>query len=166
MVPLWLLEPKTKLDSIIIKKLNSFAQENAIRGKASRLRLCKWRVPKYYVKKRILRHGNKVNEIKYFNILTHHDICKTIIKNNEKLFSIMSNLQTHYHFKLDFQKVDPTKRKQMVNPRHQTPRGHSIANHGTPLLNTVREMTNILFMPQCFNLPRMTSGALLQCLIV
>ena len=23
-----------------------------------------------------------------------------------KLFSIMSNLQTHYHFKLDFQKVD------------------------------------------------------------
>ena len=88
------------------KKINSFAQDNAIRGKASRLRLCKWRVPKYYVKKRILRHGNKVNEIKYFNILTHHDICKTIIKNNEKLSSIMSNLQTHYHFKLDFQKVD------------------------------------------------------------
>ena len=24
----------------------------------------------------------------------------------QKLFSIMSNLQTHYHFKLDFQKVD------------------------------------------------------------
>ena len=24
----------------------------------------------------------------------------------KKLFSIMSNLQTHYHFKLDFQKVD------------------------------------------------------------
>ena len=24
----------------------------------------------------------------------------------KKLFSIMSNLQTHYHFKLDFQKVE------------------------------------------------------------
>ena len=27
-------------------------------------------------------------------------------KHNKKLFSIMSNLQTHYHFKLDFHKVD------------------------------------------------------------
>ena len=26
--------------------------------------------------------------------------------NNHKLFCIMSNLQTRYHFKLDFQKVD------------------------------------------------------------
>ena len=28
------------------------------------------------------------------------------IKNNKKLFSLMSNLQTYYHFKLDFQKGD------------------------------------------------------------
>ena len=27
-------------------------------------------------------------------------------KNNKKLFSFMSNLQTYYHFKLNFQKVD------------------------------------------------------------
>ena len=27
-------------------------------------------------------------------------------KTMKKLFSIMSNLQTHYHFKLDFQKID------------------------------------------------------------
>ena len=27
-------------------------------------------------------------------------------QNNKKLFSLMSNLQTYYHFKLDFQKVD------------------------------------------------------------
>ena len=27
----------------------------------------------------------------------------------KKLFSIMSNLQNHYHFKLDFQKVDQHK---------------------------------------------------------
>ena len=41
----------------------------------------------------------------------------------------MSNLQTYYHFKLDFQKVD----QQVVNPRHQTPQGQSIAKPGTPL---------------------------------
>ena len=27
-------------------------------------------------------------------------------KDNKKLFSLMSNLKTSYHFKLDFQKVD------------------------------------------------------------
>ena len=27
-------------------------------------------------------------------------------KKTKKLFSLMSNLQTYYHFKLDFQKVD------------------------------------------------------------
>ena len=27
-------------------------------------------------------------------------------KKQQKLFSLMSNLQTYYHFKLDFQKVD------------------------------------------------------------
>ena len=27
-------------------------------------------------------------------------------QNNKKMFSLMSNLQTYYHFKLDFQKVD------------------------------------------------------------
>ena len=33
----------------------------------------------------------------------------------KKLFSIMSNLQTHYHFKLDFQKNEPIYRRQVVN---------------------------------------------------
>ena len=42
----------------------------------------------------------------------------------------MSNLQTYYHFKLDFQKVD---QQQVVNPRHQTPQGQSIVKPGTPL---------------------------------
>ena len=32
---------------------------------------------------------------------------QNITKNNAKtLFAIMSNLATHYHFKLDFQKLD------------------------------------------------------------
>ena len=29
-----------------------------------------------------------------------------LIKTTKKVFSIMSNLQTRYHFKLDFQKVN------------------------------------------------------------
>ena len=29
-----------------------------------------------------------------------------MIEKNEKSFSIMSHLQTHYHIRLDFQKVD------------------------------------------------------------
>ena len=43
-------------------------------------------------------------KIKYYNIVRHEDICATIKKQNKKLFFIMSNLQTHYHFNLDFQK--------------------------------------------------------------
>ena len=39
----------------------------------------------------------------YFEVL---NICKEIIKTMEKLFFIMSNLQTNYHFKLDFQKFN------------------------------------------------------------
>ena len=35
----------------------------------------------------------------------------------------MSNLQTYYPFKLDFQKVD----QQVDKPRHQTPQGQSVA---------------------------------------
>ena len=48
------------------------------------------------------RRENKVNEnkVSYCEALR----CETI-KNNKKLFSHMSNLQTYY-FKLDFQKVD------------------------------------------------------------
>ena len=46
---------------------------------------------------------NKVNEneIPYCKALR----CETN-KQKKKLFSFMSNLQTYYHFKLDFQKVD------------------------------------------------------------
>ena len=50
-----------------------------------------------------LRHENKVNENKvlsYCEALSYS--CETI--KQQKMFSIMSNQQTHYHFKLDFQK--------------------------------------------------------------
>ena len=47
----------------------------------------------------------------------------------------MSNLQTYYHFKLDFQKVDQHTGGKwlLVNPRNQTPQGQSVAKPGTPM---------------------------------
>ena len=48
----------------------------------------------------------------------------------EKLFSIMSNSPIHYHFKLDFQTVSQhTEGKWLVNPRHQTSQGQSVAEY-------------------------------------
>ena len=51
----------------------------------------------------------------------------------KKLFSIMSNLQTHYHFKLDFQKVDQHTGGKWLIDGHQKPQGQSVAKPGTPL---------------------------------
>ena len=54
-----------------------------------------------------LRHENKTNEIRCYHIVSHKNICKTyvqtLLKAMKMLFFIVSNLQTHYHFKLDFQ---------------------------------------------------------------
>ena len=63
-------------------------------------------VPKYYVENKALffRHENKVNENK---ALSYSEALRYMWNNETKyLFTIVSNLQTHYHFKLDFQKVD------------------------------------------------------------
>ena len=38
----------------------------------------------------------------------------------QKMFSLMSNLQTYFHFKLDFQKVDQ-------HTAARTPQGQSVA---------------------------------------
>ena len=42
----------------------------------------------------------------------------------------MSDLQTYYNFKLDFQKME---HHTNGYPRHQTPQGQSVAKPGTPL---------------------------------
>ena len=53
-----------------------------------------------------MRHENEVNQTKLssycqaFIYVVHNQ------KTMKKLFSIVSNLQIDYHFKLDFQKVD------------------------------------------------------------
>ena len=40
--------------------------------------------------------------IKYDHIVRHEDVCKTKSKEWKKMFSIMSKLQIHYHFKRHF----------------------------------------------------------------
>ena len=73
--------------------------------KESRPHLHKMRVQKHYAEnKALFTHENKANENKVF-------YCKassyeTMKKNNEKLFSFVSNLQTYCNFKLDSQKMD------------------------------------------------------------
>ena len=42
-------------------------------------------------------------KIKYF-IVRHYDVKQS--KTTKRLFSLISNFQTYYRFKLDFQKVD------------------------------------------------------------
>ena len=58
----------------------------------------------YYVEnKALFETWNKVNKNK---VLWYCEALRCETKSDKKMFSIMSNLQTHYHFKLDFQKVD------------------------------------------------------------
>ena len=45
----------------------------------------------------------RYTEMKYHNV-RHKDVKQS--KTTKKLFSLMSNLQTCYHFKLDFQNVN------------------------------------------------------------
>ena len=55
----------------------------------------------------------------------------------------MSNLQTYYNLKLDFQKTGPTYRRQMVNSRHQTPQGQCTMSQVPISIPWHREYWNI-----------------------
>ena len=44
----------------------------------------------------------RLTKIKYYHIVRHYYVKQ--LKNNKKLFTFMSNLQTYYYFKLDFKK--------------------------------------------------------------
>ena len=57
------------------------------------------------------------------------------IQKNEDILSSMSNLQPNWCFQNRFPKCRPTCRRQVVNPRHQTLQGQSVAKPETPLQN-------------------------------
>ena len=44
-------------------------------------------------------------KIRYYHAVRHYDVRKNI-KTMKKMFSTVSNLQTHYHFQIYFLKVD------------------------------------------------------------
>ena len=46
-------------------------------------------------------------------------------------------------FKIRFPKGEPTYRRQVVNPRHQTPQGQSVAKPETPLQNIQVELLDV-----------------------
>ena len=54
----------------------------------------------------------------------------------KRVYFSMSNLQTNCHLRL-FPKTGPTYRRRVVNPRHQTSQGQSVAKPGTQI--TVRQ---------------------------
>ena len=52
----------------------------------------------------------------------------------------MLNLQIYRHLKINFQKMGQhTGRRQVANPRHQTPQGKSVTKHGNYLQNILVE---------------------------
>ena len=55
----------------------------------------------------------------------------------------MSNLQTHYHFKLDFTKNGPGYMRQVIDPRHQTLLALLVAEPGALLQNSLVENLNM-----------------------
>ena len=57
-----------------------------------------WKIKHY------LRHENKATKIEYYHAAGFQDVKQS--KTPKKLFIFMSNLQSYYHFKLDFQNVD------------------------------------------------------------
>ena len=54
------------------------------------------------------------------------------------LFSVMSYLQRNCRLGL-ISRSGPTYKRQVVNPRHKTPQGQSVAKPGTPLYNILLE---------------------------
>ena len=77
---------------------------------------------------------------KFYHIVRHWDICKNMIKDNEKVV-------LHYvtpSFQARFPKSRPTYRRQVINPRHRTPQGQSVSKPQMFLWNmlvTDRNMT-------------------------
>ena len=77
---------------------------------------------------------NKI-KIKPRNDLMYQDIYNCICQNTKKIRLIIHYVKptAQLLFKIWFPKGGPTCRRQVVNPRHQTPQGQSVAKPETPL---------------------------------
>ena len=112
-----------------------------------RYRLCKRRVPEYFAKINLYLRCKKVNENKVWSY------CETIrcmqihiYKHDKKQWNICLPLRLVYKPTIipKISKNGPTYRRQVVDPRHQTPKGQIVAKPGTPLWNIRVENLNII----------------------
>ena len=75
---------------------------------------------------------NKVNENKVLHVYCKALRCETIKNNKKVVFPYVKHTKL-LSFLTRFPKSGPTYRGQVVNPRHQTPQGQSVAKPGTPI---------------------------------
>ena len=90
------------------------------------------------VSTRVLENERIFNKVKPKNDLMYQDIYNCLCQNtHKKVIYIIHYVKptAQLLFKIPFPKSRPTCRRQVVNPRHQTPQGHSVAKPETPLQN-------------------------------
>ena len=88
-------------------------------------------VQEYLKKWRIFKRVKPKNDVMY------HDIYNCICQNTKKIRFIIHYVKptAQLLFRIRFPKGGPTCRRQVVNPRHQTSQGQSVAKPETPLQN-------------------------------
>ena len=88
-------------------------------------------VQEYLKKWRIFKRVKPKNDMMY------HDIYNCICQNTKKIRFIIHYVKptAQLLFRIRFPKGGPTCRRQVVNPRHQTSQGQSVAKPETPLQN-------------------------------
>ena len=128
----------------IISRLQFHITKHTLKGnrKFKVVRLCsnrkykdnvyrKMLVQEYLKKLRIFK------KVKPQNDLVYQAIYNCICQNTKKIRFIIHyvNPTAQLLFRIRFPKGGPTCRRQVVNPRHQTPQGQSVAKPETPLQN-------------------------------
>ena len=86
-------------------------------------------VQEYLKKWRIFKRVKPKNDMMY------HDIYNCICQNTKKFIIHYVKPTAQLLFRIRFPKGGPTCRRQVVNPRHQTSQGQSVAKPETPLQN-------------------------------
>ena len=88
-------------------------------------------VQEYLKKWRIFKRVKPKNDMMF------HDIYNCICQNTKKIRFIIHYVKptAQLLFRIRFPKGGPTCRRQVVNPRHQTSQGQSVAKPETPLQN-------------------------------
>ena len=112
----------------------------------------KYKVPKSTKSYLKSENNNKTNRNTSVTIYINRYCQHIFLYDEEKLFSVLSNLQTNL-FRKDLQKNGPTYRGQVVNPRPQTQQGQPITKHETPHGGIEAESTLAHVIACCLMIP-------------